>query len=374
MKNKKILILYASLGAGHKRAAEAIVEAFSAKYPDVAVKNIDVLDFGFKIFRQGVPLAYDYITSNIPFLYKWIYDFYNHGSRYKFLNSISGIFIKKSEFMGLIKDFNPDFILSTNPLPMHLVSKTKQKNIISILSGNVCTDFGFHSLWRNPDVNYYFAQNEEIKKSLLSCGVLPENVKITGIPVGLKFGRQADRQKILNDLGFTADRPVLLIVGGKIIYKNLLKVINGVKEKNNSVQFIIVAGRDKKLQKQLKKSKISKDPSVKIFDFINNLDEYMSVADLIFTKAGGLTVSECLAKGLPMMINDIMPSQERDNVDYLVSHGAGIEALNTGEVIESIVDLFSHPEKLAEMKNNCLKAAKPNAAVEIVDFVVSRIF
>lgn len=371
MENKKILILYAPFGAGHKMAANAIENVFKEKYPEVEIKNVDILDFGFKIFRQAAPLLYDYITIKTPFLYKWIYDFYNHSSRYKFLNYASSFLIKKTKFINLIKDFNPDFILSTNPLPMQLVSKTKKKNIIDILSANVCTDFGFHSFWHNFDVNYYFVANNEVKKSLILHDVAKESVKVTGIPIGLKFGKETDRGKILRDLNFNASRPVLLIVGVKIVYKNLLKVIESVKEKNESVQFIVVAGRDKNLQKELKKSKIINDPSIRVFNFVDNLDEYMGIADLIFTKPGGLTVSECLAKGLPMIINDIMPGQEQDNVDYLVSCGAGIEAESVEEVVQNIVDLFNQPDKLIKMKENCLKIAKPNAAVELVDFVNS---
>ncbi|MBI2054163.1 MAG: glycosyltransferase [Candidatus Staskawiczbacteria bacterium] len=369
---KKVLILYASFGAGHKRAAKAIAEAFYEKHPDIEVKIVDVLDFGFEIFRRSAPAVFDYVTAEIPFLYKWMYDFYNYHLACKILNNASDTFIRKRQFIGFIKDFNPDVILSTNPLPMHLVSKTKNRKIIDIPSANVCTDFGFHCFWRNKDVNYYFVQNEEIKNILVSSNVQPEKIKITGIPVSLKFGRPSDREKILSELKFTANQPVLLIVGGKILFKNLLKVVKSVKEKNDLVQFVIIAGRDGKLQKQLEESGLRQDTSVRVFGFVDNLDEYMSVADLVFTKAGGLTVSECLAKGLPMIINDIMPGQERDNVDYLVSNNAGIEVKTLEEVVKSIVDLFSHPEKLAEMKKSCLKISKPNAAVEIADFTASR--
>lgn len=371
MEKRKILILYAPLGAGHGAAARAIAEAFSLKYPDIEVKNINVLDFAFDIFRQGFPWAFYFITFNVPFFYKWLYNYYNYQSRSKFLNHASEMILKKSRFVKFINDFNPNFIISTNPLPMQLVSKTKQKNVIDILSANVCTDFGFHSFWYNPDVNYYFVANDRIKNSLLLHNVIPESVKITGIPISLKFSKKIDRQKILSDLKFSSSQPVLLILGGKIICRNLLKVVKGIKEKNHSTQFIIVASRDKNLQKELKKSKINNDPSVRLFDFVNNLDEYMTAADLVFTKAGGLTVAESLAKGLPMIINDIIPGQEQDNVNYLVSHRAGIKVKSIEEIIDNVIGLFNQPDKLMKMKENCLKIAKPNAAVELADFVIS---
>ncbi|TSC95164.1 MAG: UDP-N-acetylglucosamine:LPS N-acetylglucosamine transferase [Parcubacteria group bacterium Licking1014_1] len=371
MQKKKVLILHAPLGAGHETAAKAIAEAFLLRYPNIEIKSADVLDFSYEIFKQTLPKAFYFLTFYIPFLYKLFYDYSNHRSRYKFLNHVSSAFLKKSRFVKFINDFNPDFIISTNPLPMQLVSKTKEKNIIDILSANVCTDFGFHTFWHNADVNYYFAANEKIKRALISYGAIPESVKVTGIPISSKFSKLSDRQKTLGELGFDVSMPVLLIVGGTTAYGKLMNIIGELKKRNNLIQFIVVAGRDENLQKKLKKSKINSDPLIRTFGFVNNLDEYMTATDLIFTKAGGLTIAECLTKGLPMVIYDIIPGQEEDNLNYVVSHGAGIKAENIKKSVEAVVDFFSQPEKLAKMKENCRKIAKPNAANDLADFVAS---
>ncbi|MEK7080741.1 MAG: glycosyltransferase [Patescibacteria group bacterium] len=368
MENKRILILYAPLGAGHETAAKAIEEAFAQNYPEFEVKTADVLDFAFEIFRQTLPRAFVFFSSKIPFLYKWIYDGFNHQSRYNFLNRASDAFIKKSKFVEFINEFNPDFILSTNPLPMQLVSLTKHKKIIDILSANVCTDFGFHSLWYNKDVNYYFIANEDIKKALIEHGVAENKIVITGIPASSKFSEDTDSNKILESFNFKNDTPTLLIIGGKIKCKVIQKIIKKVQEKNKA-QFIIVAGRDKKLKKELKKSDLKKNKNIKIFGFVDNLQDHMSVSNLILTKAGGLTVAECMQKNLPMVINDFIPGQEEDNVKYIVERGAGIEAKNTRGAIKIINDLFVSPEKIAKMKENCKKIAKPGAAKELADFV-----
>jgi len=369
--HKKVLILHAPLGVGHGAAAKAIAEAFALKYPEIEVKNIDVLDFVFDIFKQSLPWVYSQTTLKIPLVYKWIYNYCQ--THYKFLNNISGVILRKSKFAKFIEDYNPNFIISTNPLPMQLVSVTKGKEIINILSANVCTDFGFYSMWHNKDVNYYFVANTGIKNCLAGHGVDSDQVQVTGIPTSLKFSVILDRKKILGKLRFDEAKPILLIVGGRISYENLLAIVNGVKGKTKDCQFIIVSGRDKVLQNKLKNSKIKNYPSVRIFDFVDNLDELMTAADLIITKAGGLTVSECLVKGLPMIINDIIPGQEEDNVNYVARHGAGIKSSSTEETIEIVNKLFLHPEKLAAMKENCRRIARPDAAKDIVDFVVSKI-
>jgi len=368
MEGKRILILYAPLGAGHGIAAKAIAEAFAQNYSEFEVKTANVLDFSFEIFRAGLPGIFNYVTLKIPFLYKWTYDYLNHESRYNFLNRVSDAFIKKSRFVKFIKEFNPDFILSTNPLPMHLVSLTKHKKIIDILSANVCTDFGFHSFWYNSDVNYYFTANEDIKEALTKYGVSQDKIIVTGIPISLKFNKETDRKKIIDSLNFDENTPILLIVGGKIKYSVLRNIIENV-EKKSALRFIVVAGRDKKLQKELENSSLKKNPKVKIFNFVDNIHDYMSVANLILTKAGGLTVAECMQKNLPMIVNDFIPGQEGDNVKYIVSHGAGIEAKNTKKAIKVIINLMSRPEKIVKMKENCRRIAKPNASRDITDFV-----
>src|SRR3989344_7337788 len=169
--NKKVLILHVPLGAGHVMAAKAIGEAFEKKYPEIEVKVVDTLDFAFEIFRQVLPKTFNLMAAKAPFLYKWIYDYYNDDSRHKFLSKTSNAIIKNSRFAKFIKEFNPDFIISTNPLPMQLISRTKEKNIIDTLSANVCTDFGFHSFWYNLDVNYYFVANNIVKNFLISHSV-----------------------------------------------------------------------------------------------------------------------------------------------------------------------------------------------------------
>jgi len=203
---------------------------------------------------------------------------------------------------------------------------------------------------------------------LTKYGVSQDKIIVTGIPISLKFNKETDRKKIIDSLNFDENTPILLIVGGKIKYSVLRNIIENV-EKKSALRFIVVAGRDKKLQKELENSSLKKNPKVKIFNFVDNIHDYMSVANLILTKAGGLTVAECMQKNLPMVINDFIPGQEGDNVKYIVSHGAGIEAKNTKKAIKVIINLMSRPEKIVKMKENCRRIAKPNASRDIADFV-----
>ncbi|MEK7061689.1 MAG: glycosyltransferase [Patescibacteria group bacterium] len=373
MKKKKVLILHGKPGMGHLITAKALMEVFSKKYPEIDVKEADAFDFLHGALKYGYPYFYNHIVDKAPFLFRIFYDSYNNKLIQKVLKKVTLLFIKKTQFISFIRDFDPDFILATNPLPLQLVSLIKEKNIIDILSANVCTDFGFHLVWHSPDINYYFVATEEIKKSLFTHGVNLSKIKITGIPIRLAFNQLSDRHEFLKSLNLDFSRPVLLIMGGQLKYKDLLKVVSGIREKNSSVQFIIVTRRDKNLQKELKNSDLKKDVAVKVFEFVMDIEKFMAASDLILSKAGGSTTAECLVKKLPMIVYKTIPGQEEDNVNYLVSNNAGIKVKNTREIIEVIIDLFSKSYKLEEMKNNCQKLQKPNAATDIVDFVVSQI-
>lgn len=363
----------APLGAGHYAAAKALKEAFNFKYPEIEAEIVDVFDFTFRGFKKTVSEGFVFINSKIPFFYKWLYSNCNEYIQQKVLNNLSYSIVRKNKFIDFIKEFNPDFILSTNPLPAQLISLTKQKHLINILSANVCTDFGFHSLWQNPDVNYYFVANEEIKESLIKNKVDSEKIQISGIPISLKFKKEFDKEKIIRELGFDNKNPVLLIVGGKIKYHKLLKIVEGLKEKNNLAQFIIVAGRDNELKNKLETSVLKNDNKIKIFGFVDNIEDFMAVSDLILTKAGGLTMAECLAMNLPVVVEEIIPGQEEDNANYLILNGAGERVKNMKETIDKISGLFLERKKLAKMRENCDKIKKPDSALKIADFVFQKL-
>lgn len=373
MKNKKILILHGQPGMGHLMPAKAIMEVFLRRYPEIQVKDADAFDFCYKIFKRGYLYFYSYSVSAAPAIFKIFYNSYKSELVYNFFEKLAAFFINKRKMAFFIRDFSPDFILATNPLALQQISLIKEENIASILSANVCTDFGFHPIWHSPDINYYFIASENIKKSLVSWGVQPDRIKITGIPIREKFSRQINRNDVLRKLRFDSSKPVLLVVGGQLKYNDLLKIIEKIKIKNNSVQFIVVAGRDKFLYGKIKNSELKKDPSVRIFGMADNIEEFMSASDLIFSKAGGSTTAECMAMGLPMVVYKETPGHEEDNVNFLISNKVGVKVKDIEEASEKICKLFSNQAELREIKKRCKELAKPRAAYDIADFIVSKI-
>jgi len=371
--SKKVLIVYATGGMGHVSAAKAVEKAFQAKYPDVVVKNVDVIDFASKVYKKIFVDGYNWVSSKKPGLWGWLYHRFNQPSRQKLPSLISRLAISK-RFIPFAQEFKPDFMISTHPLSMILVSHSKRQDVIDILSSLVVTDFGCHSFWVDREVNYYFTATDDVGKCLQNYGVKPGQSITTGIPIQLKFQKFLNKPELVKKLGLKPNLSTVLIVGGQFSFAALQQIINGVSEKHgDKVQFLVVAGRDDALKQALEKSDLDKKANIKVFGFVDNMQELMTVSDLIFSKAGGLTVSECMAKGLPMVINKVIPGQEEDNVNYLVSKGAAIKANDFDGIVKSVNDLLSNPQKITAMKKAALEIGRPNSATDLADFVYRNI-
>lgn len=369
---KKVLITYATGGMGHVMAAKAIQQAFQTKYPEVEIENIDVIDYAAKLYQKIFVNGYHYVSAKQPELWGWLYRGFNKRSRQRLPNLLSRLAIE-GKFIPFIQKFNPDFIVATHPLPMILISHSKRKDVIDILSSMVVTDFGCHSFWVDPEVNYYFVATNDVGRCLQNYQVRPKQIVVTGIPIELKFSQPLDKKVLTKKLGLQPDLFTLLIVGGQFTFSSLKKIIKGIQKNNDNVQFIIVAGRDKDLKQALESSNFPQNYKVKIFGFVNNMEELMTVADLIFSKAGGLTVAECLAKGLPMIINKVIPGQEENNVNYLVNHGAAVKTNGLTDIIKVVNNLLVAPEKIKAMQKVCQKLGQPKAAINLADFVYKKI-
>ena len=370
---KKVLIVYATGGMGHVNAAKAVEEAFKDKYPGVEVKNVDVIDYANKLYRKVFVDGYNYVSAKKPELWGWLYRKFNNKSNQKLPTALSQLAIEGNSIPSIQK-FNPDFIVSTHPLPMVLISHSKKKDVIDIYSSMVVTDFGCHSFWVDPEVNYYFTATKDVAKCLQDYGVKPNQEVVTGIPIQLKFSKQLDKAELVKKFGLKPGLPTILIVGGQFSFSALKKIIDGVfKKHGDKVQLLIVAGRDNDLKEALEKSNLHENQNIKIFGFVDNMQELMTVSDLIFSKAGGLTVSECMAKGLPMIINKVIPGQEEDNVNYLVSKGAAIKANDFEGIVVGVNDLLANPGNIEKMKAAARQIGRPNSTMDLVDFVYKEI-
>ena len=369
---QKVLIVYGSGGMGHVTAAKAIEEVFKTKYPHLILANVDIFSFAWGWFHRAVVDGYNYISAQWPQFWGFLYRIFNKSSRHGPLNFLGRLGIMR-RFIDYIQEFQPDFIVTTHPLPARLIAASKKQHLIDIPSSLVVTDFGCHSFWVDPNINYYFTATAGVKMCLQNYAVPAEKIFVSGIPIEAKFSQTLDRLAVVKKTGLKSESATILIIGGQFSFDQLKTIIHGIQRQNSAVQFLVVAGRDKFLKADLDQSDLVHNPQVKVYGFVSHMHELMTAADIIFSKAGGLTVSECMAKGLPMVINKVIPGQEEDNVDFLVAQGAAVKADGVPGIIEVLTKLLADPKKLEAMKAACRRIGQPRAAENIADFVYQKL-
>ncbi len=347
----KVLILSASIGSGHTKAAEALQKIFgeSAQVVDFMAKEISTLNWLTKKFYLAA-------LKFIPDLYDRIYKFADGrrvGMSARFLSSA----LMYLPFARLLKEFRPDVVICTHPFPEAAASLWKflhAKSAEKFLLATVLTDYSLHEIWIYGEVDAYFVATEEMQRELATHCRTGQKIFATGIPIDEKF---AVTKKI------AASITTILIMGGGLGLGSIEETLRELDKVQSPLKVIVVAGQNENLLARLKKIKSSQ--AVEVLGYVSDVDKLMAAADLLITKPGALTMTEAFASGLPLILHAPIPGPEALNAAYAVNHGAAIEV---GErKISVVVDkLLKNPSRLDEMKRCAKKIAKPFAAKEIV--------
>lgn len=369
MGDLRILIFSATFGAGHVRAAEATIEAIRAKAPGAEITHLDFGAFLSKTLNKIVKNTYIELIKHTPRLWG---KFYYRTSKIQpdsVLQRLINI-LGRREFLDYIKALRPDFIVCTYPTIAGVLGELRLKNVLQIPIVSIVTDYGIHSQWVHPGVDLYIVGNEEVFQGLTTRGIDPNRIRITGIPISPKFEKKLDREEIANRLKLFPKRPTFLVMGGAFGVlggaKGVCKILVDAEE---AVQVLVVCGQDEKLYRSLEGLIAEgKNPLIR-FGYIKNVEELMTVADMIITKAGGLTVSEALTKRLPLIIYKPIPGQEEENA-YFVERIGAAKLAKTEEELEKIIHhILSHPEEIEKMREAADKALPGNAAEKAVDYM-----
>ena len=370
--DKKVLIVSLRAGAGHLMAAAALEAAFLDSRPALAVRNIDLLDYSTDLVKFLYGKMYLDVVKLLPELYAYSYKHYEPSKKFikpRFLIDRFSF----SSFFELIDDFEPDVVVSTHFIPAALVENYRRKKTKTFHIAVTLTDYEFHPLWMAPSIDLYFTATEEVKSSLIYYGVAPERIVVSGIPVHPKFSAPKDWPSLLRKHGLEEGSPIILISAGSFGITPLEEVIDelgGIKEE---FQLMVVCGKNADLEKQLLEKQKTQPRLKKVFGFVDFMDELMGVSDLLITKPGGITVSESLAVGLPMILIEPIPGQEEANADYVVEQGAAVRARSASSLIYKLELLIRNSETLKVMSRRASDISHPDAARIVVEAVRSRL-
>jgi processive 1,2-diacylglycerol beta-glucosyltransferase len=372
----KILITYAYAGVGHKKAAMAIEKALAQmNNPKLEVRNIDVLDYTNDFFKASYPNVYLFMINKTPTFWGLAYylldtrlvDFFMAPLR-RFTHRLNS-----KKFIEFIKSEKPDVVISTHFLPSEIISRMKDRGEFKGKLVNVVTDFISHSFWMARSSDYFIGAIQKTKADLLSRGVPEEKIKIFGIPCDPIFSISKGKDSLIKQLGIEPDLFNVLIMSGGFgtgPMKEIIAEINDMApDIRDKMQLIAICGKNEVLFQELNKIASGLKVKVKPFGYMNNVDEFMEVSDIIVTKPGGLTISEALSKTLPMIIVQPILGQETRNCDILTGYGTAVKAGNTKEVCEFIKEFASSPERMIGTRTRIKLLRYPDAAKNIADFV-----
>jgi processive 1,2-diacylglycerol beta-glucosyltransferase len=369
---RKVLLLSASAGAGHVRAAEAIEKAFKQRkdHDGVEVHHFDVLNYTNKLFRHLYSKAYIDLVNKMPEVPGWVYDKldkpWKNERRRLALDKLN-----TRPFVKLLREYQPDLIVCTHFLPAEIVSWLKAKERLASRQVIIVTDFDVHAMWLVHHYERYFVALDEARVYLEALGIPPERITVSGIPIDPVFAIKKDKQEMRAKHGLAPDRSTILLSAGGFGVGSVDALVQSLLPLQQRAQIIAICGRNEELKERLTKlaARIKPDASVllKPFGYTREMDELMTASDLVLGKPGGLTTSEALAKGLVFVIVNPIPGQEERNSDHLLEGAAAIRCNNLPTLSYKLDRLLSDPQRFKSMQANARRMGHPNAAKEIVE-------
>lgn len=367
----RILVLSASVGAGHLRAAQAVELALREVVPSATVRNVDVLELTNAPFRRLYGKFYLDLVNKAPHVLGYFYDLMDQPSRSgknradRLRLAVEKLNLRK--FIQLLKDEPWDLVLNTHFLPAEIIASLRRKGELMLRQVTATTDFETHRLWVNQPCDHYFTATDEGARYLHHWGIPAEQTTVTGIPIHPVFAKPKERGECLARHGLAGDRPILLQLSGGFGVGPIAKLYRALLDLSRPIELVTIAGRNEAVKKELEAIEVPPRHRAKVLGFTDQIDELMAVADVVVSKPGGLTTSETLARGAVMAIVNPIPGQESRNSDYLLENGAAIKVNNIGTLAYKMDSLLEDAVRLAQLKANVARLARPRAAYDVVE-------
>lgn len=371
---ERVLILSASAGAGHIRAAEAIEKAINEMQAAREVRHIDTLDYTNRVFRKLYSQAYLELVNGAPDVLGWLYDYLDQPWKNE-RRRLALDRLNTRRFVKLLKSYQPEMTICTHFLPAEIISWLKAKKRLTSRQAIVVTDLDIHAMWLCHHYEQYFVPIEETRVHMEKLGIPADKITVSGIPIDPIFAETKDKQLMREKHGLKPDRTTILVSAGGFGVGSIEHVIKALLELKHTAQVVAISGRNVDLKERLSAlgSQLTSDSTVtmSVLGYTTDMDEYMAAADFMLGKPGGLTTSEALAKGLVLIIVNPIPGQEERNSDHLLEEGVAIRCNNLPALAFKIDSLLDDQQRLRQMQKNVARLARPRAAYDIVSTLIS---
>jgi len=372
----KVVIAYASAGAGHVKAAFALESGFrELDRGNIEIRNINTLDYSSDFLKKSYPDFYLFLVNRIPSLWGLGYYLFDTRMAYRAFVALArrinnAMHCRKLE--DFLNDYNPDIILNTHFLGSEVMANMRRKGKLKDSKLiTVVTDYMMHSFWVDKEADYYCVAQEDSKAHLLKRGVPADKIKVYGIPIDRVFAKMKGKKELCRKLDIREDLPTVLVTSGGYGVGPVKKLVLELARIEKKIQLLVVCGKNPGLHEEINSIAGSLDIPVKAYGFVDNMDELMEVSDVMVAKSGGMTSSEAMAKDLPVVITSAIPGQEARNCKYLVKSGSAVHAGNLREAKQAIADILSSEVKMSQMTKRISEIKKPDSSRDIANFALS---
>ncbi|MDO8730354.1 MAG: glycosyltransferase [Candidatus Omnitrophota bacterium] len=362
----KILVTHVPAGSGHEKAAEAISNAVRKIRPDAEVTLMNGLDGMSSAYQWAFTQGYLGVIHKYPALWGTAYHLLDMKGlawgAYKLHRLGNASHGKVLE--GILTRHNPDVFIATHFFPAEVASYLKMKGRLKAKLITVITDYMPHSVWISPGTDAYVVGMELTKQELIRRGIPPEKIHVLGIPIDPKFSQKVERRALAARLGLDPIAFTLLICSGGFGTGPVEPLVHALRNIQEPLQALVVTGKNTALYHRLENLRPTFPHDLKVYGFVDNMDELMSVSDLMVTKPGGLSCTEAMMKELPMVLVAPIPGQEARNAKIVDKFGAAVLAGPVEKAPAIIQELRRDPARLKEMGHRGASAGRSNAAAE----------
>jgi processive 1,2-diacylglycerol beta-glucosyltransferase len=349
------------VGSGHNSAAAALQRACAVRAEIDDVRVIDVLEQSNVLYRDLLGKGYFALVDSVPWLVDWGYDISDRPFRRRGpLDPWTRA--NASPTIAAIKQFRPTTIICTHFLPAQLVASLVLRGAIDSRTAVVTTDYDFQGLWLTSAFHGLFVAREEGRAQLTALGVPADRVTVSGIPITVPNAPAPARDPL--------KPPMLLISAGASGGDYAVAVVQQTMHMTSPFTATVVCGSNDDLRQRIKKLVKPATDRYRVLGYTEDMPQLLRDADLFVGKPGGLSASECMAAGLPMVLVNPIPGQEVRNGDYLMEQGAAIRCNTPSTIGWKIDQVLGEPGRLQDMQAAAQRIGRPDAAIDVLNGVL----
>jgi processive 1,2-diacylglycerol beta-glucosyltransferase len=371
----RVAILHANAGSGHKRAAQAIAAAIVRLNTESTVRDVDTLVFASRFYRGTYAASYNAMASRAPALWGALYHSWNmapiNRSTAPLRLALDRLNLRR--LVRVVERESPDAVVCTHFLPVEALSPIRGRGSLRVPLYCVITDFAAHPFWAFPHVDRYFVASQAVARELAGHGVHEERIEVTGIPIDPRFAERLGRVAACSRFGLDPARPVVLVMGGGKGVGPIVELADRLSRVSPEPQLVVVCGSNARLRDEVDKLPAARTGRMRTLGFTDAVDVLLEACDVMVSKAGGLTCSEALVKGAPLVFFKPTPGQEVRNAEYLVAGGAAVHCESIDDVEAAVTRLVTDGAENQRMRAAAARLAAPQAALDIARRVLGSI-